>query len=101
MTLENDALKTRLAELYIKALRLQILPEDVGRDNLVADLGIDSVNSLELLIWVEDEFKIRIEDEELSVALVDSIDTLANYVAAKVRGESAEIGQRNLSGGQG
>lgn len=75
-----EEIKTRLREVFVKALRLQIPASQVGDHDLVNRLGIDSINSLEILIWVEDDFKIKIRDEDLSPALVDSIDTLATYI---------------------
>ena len=72
--------KTKLRELLVQSLRLQRTPESIPDRNLAAELGLDSINSLEFLIWVENEFEIQIEDSALSVALVDSLDKLASYV---------------------
>lgn len=75
-----DEIKERLREIFVKALRLQISPAQVGDRDLVSHLGIDSINSLEILIWVEDHFKITIQDEDLSPRLLDSLDSLAAYI---------------------
>jgi len=63
---------------------LKRTPESLPETNLTAELGLDSINSLEFLVWVENEFDIQIEDEVLSVALVDSLDTLAEYVGTRL-----------------
>jgi|GEM_PF-2972258 len=76
--------KERLREIFVEALRLNLPPESIPDHNLVATLGLDSINSLELLICVENHFKIQIDDEDLSVALVDSLDVLAAYVENRV-----------------
>jgi acyl carrier protein len=68
----------------VKALRLEQDPASLPDTNLTDTLGIDSIKSLEFLVWVENEFGIEIEDADLSAALVDSLDTLAAYVDAKV-----------------
>ena len=78
-------IKDRLKETMVKALRLETTPESLPEVNLVSELGIDSVDSLELLIWVENEFGIQIADEDLSVNLVDSLDTLAQYVSQRLQ----------------
>ena len=78
-----DAIKTRLREIFVQALRLSTPATEIGDSNLVSTLGIDSINSLEILIWVEDDFKIKIEDEDLSPQLIDSLDTLATYIAER------------------
>ena len=76
--------KTRLRRVLVESLRLDRDPASIPDDNLRLELGLDSINSLEFLIWVENEFDIQIEDEDLSVALVDSLDTLAAYVERRV-----------------
>ncbi|HEV7522471.1 MAG TPA: acyl carrier protein [Candidatus Angelobacter sp.] len=75
----ND-IKNQLRSIIVQALHLNQSPETIPETNLTSALGFDSINSLELLIWVENHFKISINDEDLSVALIDSLDVLAAYV---------------------
>ncbi len=84
-----EDIKSRLRELFVKSLRLRIDPAQVGDTDLIKTLGIDSVSALEVLIWVENEFNITIEDQDLSPALVNSLDTLAGYVQSKTAEPSA------------
>jgi acyl carrier protein len=60
-----------------------ISPAEVGETNLIADLGIDSIGVMELLTRVENQFKILIDDADVSPALVDSLNTLADYITQK------------------
>jgi acyl carrier protein len=76
--------KDRLRKVLIEALRLDRTPEQIPDEGLREELDIDSVSGLEFLIWVENEFGIQIDDEDLSVLLVDSLDTLASYVDARL-----------------
>ncbi len=78
-----EEIKRKLKEVLVMALRLKVPPADIGDKGLVASLGIDSINLLEILIYVEDEFKIKIEDEDLSPVLVDDIDRLVGYITAR------------------
>jgi len=75
----ND-IKTQLRSIIVQALHLDQSPETIPDTNLTSALGLDSINSLELLIWVENHFHISINDEDLSVSLIDSLDVLAEYV---------------------
>ncbi|MEU6021897.1 acyl carrier protein [Micromonospora sp. NPDC047134] len=76
--------KERLRRVLVEALRLNRTPEEIPDEGLREALDIDSVSGLEFLIWVENEFGIQIDDEDLSVALVDSLDTLATYVEGRM-----------------
>lgn len=75
--------KEKLKSVLIKALRLECGPEAIPESNVAEQLGIDSIKSLEFLVWVENEFGIAIDDADLSVQLIDSLDTLASYVETK------------------
>lgn len=72
--------KDKLRDIFARALRLPPDHAPIADANLVRDLGIDSISTMEILIWVEDEFSIVIEDQDLSPRLVDSLDVLASYV---------------------
>ena len=77
-----NELKDKLRHIFVKALRLHRTAESIPDDNLTSELGLDSINSLEVLIWVE--IGIQIDDEDLSVALINSLDVLAAYVENKL-----------------
>jgi len=78
-----EDIKSGLRELFVDTLRLPISPAEVGETNLIADLGIDSIGVMELLTRVENQFKILIDDADVSPYLVDSLNTLADYIAQK------------------
>jgi acyl carrier protein len=83
-----NEIKDRLRRIIVQALRLNRDPESIPDNDLTSELGLDSINSLEVLIWVENEFGIQIDDEDLSVALINSLDVLAEYVEKKVRAKA-------------
>ncbi len=59
-------------------------PMEFGDGDSFLDRGvIDSTGVLELVAFLEDEFKITVEDEELLPANLDSIDNLLGYLEAK------------------
>lgn len=84
-----EDVKLRLKYVLTQALRLDRAPETIPDTNLIVDIGIDSINSLEFLVWVENEFDIEIADQDLAVSLVDSLDQLAAYVVARAKSSAA------------
>jgi acyl carrier protein len=76
--------KARLRQILVDSLELERAADDIPDTNLVQELGLDSINTLEYLIWVESEFGIQIADEDLSVDLIDDLNNLASYVEAQV-----------------
>jgi len=56
---------------------------DVNGD-LMANLGLTSIEALQIYVLLEREFEIDIEDDELSTDLLKSIDHLEEYIFSKV-----------------
>lgn len=57
-------------------------------DSLAEKFGLNSVDALEVLMQIENAFDIEIDDEDLSVELIRSVDTLTDYVLAVLSGET-------------
>jgi acyl carrier protein len=79
----------RLIEILTKVSSKPVTVEQLRNANLNEALGLTSVDSLELLIRIEGDFDIEIDDEDLSMELLSSFNTLQNYVQGKM-GDPAE-----------
>ncbi len=76
----SDTLKriqVMLADQY------QLAPERLGPDQLLADLGIDSLSTIEFMFTLEDEFSIRLADERGALVTVNDIAVLVDAVLQK------------------
>lgn len=73
----------RLRAVIVRALDLKIEPPALVGQDLITELGITSVDALEILIWVENEFGVHIDDNDLSRELVSSITRLEDYITAR------------------
>jgi len=49
-------------------------------DSFEQDLGIDSLGMLEVVLAVEQDFDLAIPDQDLTLALFDRVENLAQYV---------------------
>lgn len=59
-------------------------PGDLADDASLLDRGIiDSTGVLEIIIFIEDTFDIKVEDKEMLPDNLDSIERIANFVARK------------------
>lgn len=83
--MEKEALKAQLKTQIIQFLNLtDLTPADIKDDQpLFGDgLGLDSIDSLELIVLLKKEYGITIQDpKEGRKALVD-INTMADYIEA-------------------
>ena len=75
-----------IAELKIKIIEtlslLDVAPEDIGdEDRLVGgELGIDSIDVLELVLMLEKDYGVKIESKEMGVQAFASVRDLAGFV---------------------
>lgn len=83
--MDRQQLKTELKEHIIKYLNLlEIRPEDI-RDNepLFGDgLGLDSIDSIELIVLLEREYGIKIQDPKDGRKILKDVETMAEYIEA-------------------
>ena len=52
-------------------------------DSLLDSGAVDSTGFIELISFLEDNFRIQVRDEEMIPENLDSIDNLAAYIARK------------------
>lgn len=84
--MEKVKIKNELKEIIIKCMDLNCTPEDIKGNDLINEIGMNSVDALEILVWTENTFEIQIDDEDLNADLMSSLDNLVDYILTK-RGE--------------
>jgi acyl carrier protein len=59
----------------------------IGLDEALISSGlIDSFHLVDLALFVEDAFDVRIDDTELSASVFDSVRTLTEFILDRMRG---------------
>ncbi|HTC00502.1 MAG TPA: phosphopantetheine-binding protein [Ferruginibacter sp.] len=79
-----DKLINDLKVQIIAQLNLQIKPEEIGDDQpLFADgLGLDSIDALELIVLLQQYYKIKLSNAEDGPKVFKSVKTMADYITA-------------------
>ncbi|PUA43251.1 hypothetical protein C5U62_21685 [Pseudomonas protegens] len=75
----------RLIKVFSSTVGRELNREDLSGGDLIGSLGLNSIDALQLLIQVETEFGFSIEDNELSIELVNSLERLEAFVADKTQ----------------
>lgn len=84
--MNRDDLKQQLKCLLVEGLKLeQIRPEEIADAEpiFVEGLGLDSIDALELVVLIEEHYRVVIPDEEAGKEAFASIDALADYILAR------------------
>jgi acyl carrier protein len=80
----ND-LHAELKEMIVRVLMLEgVRPEDIGTEDRLfgSGLGLDSVDALELAIHIEEQFGVKMPDDERAREAFASVATLAAWITA-------------------
>jgi acyl carrier protein len=75
----------RAKELLVSGLRLDIAPADIVDEEPIfgAGLGLDSIDALEFVVLIEEQFGVAIPDETVAKQAFASIAALTDFIAAE------------------
>jgi acyl carrier protein len=81
----NENLAPRVKDLIVRRLKLDIDPGTIQDDAPLfgEGLGLDSIDALELVLGLEQEFGIKVEDEEVGVKAFASVNALVDFIEQK------------------
>ena len=92
--MNREEVSTTIRELIVERLRLRMSPGDIAIDQPLfgEGLGLDSVESLEIVVALEEKFGIVVEDTEDVKESFYSVDTLTTFVLAGLQKGAAAAG---------
>lgn len=81
----DPTIAPRVKELIVRRLKLEIDPTTIQDDAPLfgEGLGLDSIDALELVLGLEQEFGIKVEDEEVGVKAFASVNALVEFIEQK------------------
>lgn len=80
-----DKLISDLKTQIIAQLNLQdVKPEDIADDQplFVEGLGLDSIDALELIVLLQQQYKIKLSNADEGPQVFRSVKTMAEYITA-------------------
>ena len=82
--MEQSTLKIALKEQIIQYLNLKIQPEDIKDDQPLfgEGLGLDSIDSIELIVLLDRNYGIKIEDPKEGRKILVDVNSMAEYIEA-------------------
>lgn len=81
----SDDLHTRIKQVMVEELMLQVQPEDITDDGAIFGpdgLGLDSVDALQLVIALEKHFGLKISEGDAAKELLKSVNSIGAAIRA-------------------
>lgn len=78
---ENE-LRRKVLEVLYPFLECSI--EDISDDNIISNMGIDSITFVEMLVALECEFDFEFDTKKLVITAFPTINSLIDYVLKKI-----------------
>jgi len=81
--MDRSELFLEVKQLLVAGLRLDRLASDIPDDSPIFGdgLGLDSIDALELVVLVEDRFRVSIPDEEVGKRAFASVRSLVDFIS--------------------
>ena len=76
-----------LKDIVLKVLRLEIPASSLNEQTNLYELGLESLNVVELLVDIEAAFNIVVDVEDLNGDMFTALGTLAAFVRDKLDGK--------------
>jgi acyl carrier protein len=88
---DRDGVKAALRAKVIElAKALDMDASDVADDDILPATGLlDSAAILELVVWYEQRYGLRLSQDEINIDNLGSINAMADFLLAKKRGPTA------------
>lgn len=82
--MKKNEIESKIKKILTENLEIEISEEDIVGDDLISELGINSVDAISIFISIEDVFGITIDDEDLSADLISSLNKISQYIISKM-----------------
>ena len=83
--MDRSVLAAEVKELLTRGLRLDLSPAEIVDDAPIfgEGLGLDSIDALELVVLVEERFRVAIPDEDVGRRAFASVSALVEFIAGE------------------
>lgn len=88
----QNEMEVKIKEIIVEKAVLDIKPEDLKLDTSLndGDLSLDSVQALEVLVGLEEEFDFQFNDDEITPEIFSSVSSLIKYVDKQIKQSSVK-----------
>jgi acyl carrier protein len=81
----DSTIQDKIKKMISDEVLVGVSVDDIGDDaSLISDLNLDSIQMLSLITGLETEFNIMLDEEDLDLENLSSVNKLAEFVQKKL-----------------
>lgn len=81
----SQEIEAKVRELIKEVVELTVPIEEVGIEDDLMNLGMNSINSIKVIVAIEEEFGFEFDDEDLNFENFRNIRKLVSYIESRVQ----------------
>lgn len=78
-------IETLVREIIKETVELTVPVEEIGNEDDLMNLGMDSINSIKVVVAIEEKFGFEFYDEDLNIENFKNIRKLVSYIENRVQ----------------
>jgi acyl carrier protein len=83
--LSSENVERKLRDIIARVSFTRVLTDAIRATDALADIGIDSLAFMEVVVCMEEEFGITVPDQDLALERFDTVESLKSYILARLR----------------
>ncbi|MEV5027387.1 phosphopantetheine-binding protein [Paenibacillus sp. LPE1-1-1.1] len=80
MSLNREEIINQLKSVIVNNLEIELAEDLNESDRLYEDLNIDSIMSLQLVVYIEEVFNVSVPEEEIDPTVYETVGKLATFI---------------------
>lgn len=75
-----DLMINRVKMIIVEGVGFKGALEDLGLDEKLTDLGLNSINYIKILVTLENEFNMTFDEEDIDITNFNTINNVVKYM---------------------
>lgn len=82
--MKKDQIELKVEKILIETLGEELSVEQISMTERFEDIGVNSLNFMKVIVYIESEFEFEFEDDALNVKNYENAMSLVNYINERI-----------------
>ncbi len=82
--MQKDQIELKVGKILFETLGEELSVEQISMTERFEDIGVNSLNFMKVIVYIESEFEFEFEDDALNVKNYENAMSLVNYINKRI-----------------